>query len=197
MRMKPIFLGALGAAIAWAPAAHALVMNTYPVDSIPPLTGEFIATAGPGGVITGTIGVTHTFADSFIDDFTFTVADDGSGTGTISTGTTRLNISPDLDFTSITFNGTNIPITRSPSNALDFIELASVANLPITAGVLNHLIVSGVSTNPSSYAGTLTFTPTAAVPEPATWALMIIGFGATGMRLRLRKPKSVRELVAA
>ena len=175
--------------LASAPAAHALVMNTYPVDSTPPLTGEFIATAGPGGVITGTIGVTHSFADSFIDDFTFTVADDGSGTGTISTGTTVLAVSPDLDFTSITFNGTNIPITRLTSNAQDFIELASIANVPIIGGVLNHLIVSGVSTNPSSYAGTLTFTPNA-IPEASTWTMMMLGFGAMGGSIRYKRRKA-------
>jgi hypothetical protein len=42
----------------------------------------------------------------------------------------------------------------------------------------------------SSYSGTIAYTLTAAVPEPASWALMIVGVGAVGASMR-RKSISV------
>ena len=34
--------------------------------------------------------------------------------------------------------------------------------------------------------------PTAAVPEPATWAMMLLGFGAIGFGMRRRRSDTVR-----
>ncbi|MFS0771638.1 PEPxxWA-CTERM sorting domain-containing protein [Sphingomonas sp. 1P08PE] len=42
-------------------------------------------------------------------------------------------------------------------------------------------------TAPASAANFALFTPTAAVPEPATWALMLAGFGLTATALRRRR----------
>jgi hypothetical protein len=39
----------------------------------------------------------------------------------------------------------------------------------------------------SSLPDPIAFTPTAAVPEPATWVSMIIGFAAVGIAIRVRK----------
>ena len=39
--------------------------------------------------------------------------------------------------------------------------------------------------------GGITFTRIGAVPEPATWALMLFGFGAAGLVLRSRRKRSV------
>lgn len=40
--------------------------------------------------------------------------------------------------------------------------------------------------------GTLSLASTAAVPEPSTWALMIVGFGAVGYAMRRRQKFAVR-----
>ena len=40
------------------------------------------------------------------------------------------------------------------------------------------------------YGGALSFGQTAAVPEPATWALMLMGFGAVGFSMRRRRAGS-------
>jgi PEP-CTERM motif len=51
-----------------------------------------------------------------------------------------------------------------------------------------QLVVSGTSGANGSYAGTVSFTPSVgAVPEPAAWALMIMGFGGAGAMLRRRR----------
>jgi hypothetical protein len=48
--------------------------------------------------------------------------------------------------------------------------------------------VNGTDTlqNGGSFAGTVTIL-TAAVPEPATWAMMLLGFGAIGLSMRKRR----------
>jgi hypothetical protein len=54
---------------------------------------------------------------------------------------------------------------------------------------VNQIVVSGVSRGQGSYGGNATFTPTATpgVPEPSTWAMMLIGFGAVGFAMRRRR----------
>ncbi len=44
--------------------------------------------------------------------------------------------------------------------------------------------------------GDLTTPVTAAVPEPATWAMMLMGFGAMGFALRRRKPSTLVSQMA-
>jgi hypothetical protein len=50
-----------------------------------------------------------------------------------------------------------------------------------------------VTNGPCIGAGCPTPTPQAAVPEPATWAMMLLGFGATGFAMR-RKRRETRHL---
>ena len=45
--------------------------------------------------------------------------------------------------------------------------------------------------------GGITFTRIAAVPEPATWAFMLLGFGAVGIALRSGRKRAVRRGVPA
>lgn len=181
----------LASTVMWAAPASALVTTTIPVDSTPPLEGPFVAVADPGtGVITGTINIIHNFTDDFQDTFTFTLPDNGTGSGSITTSagaTVNLGLAGDLDFTSVTINGATVPITRTPSDILDVVEVAATFDVPLTAGVLNQLVVNGHSNGPSSYGGQITFIPTPSVPEPATWAMMLIGFGAVGFAMRRQK----------
>ena len=68
---------------------------------------------------------------------------------------------------------------------------------PVNFGTTqNTLILTGnVLGGPASYAGTIEFT-SAAVPEPAAWALMIGGVGLIGLSARKAKRKQ-RELAIA
>ena len=63
------------------------------------------------------------------------------------------------------------------------IELLQLLNQPIVAGS-QTLSVKGFAQALGSYSGTVTF---ASAPEPATWGLMILGFGAVGYSLRRRR----------
>lgn len=71
--------------------------------------------------------------------------------------------------------------------------LSSLSNLSFTAGDIdqlifrtNYAVIPGSGTIPANT--TFTFnTLSAAVPEPATWAMMVAGFGAIGISFRRRR----------
>ncbi|MBW6527050.1 FxDxF family PEP-CTERM protein [Sphingomonas sp. RHCKR7] len=164
---------AVGAAV---PAAAA----TFPVGS-----PNFTATAGAGGTFSGAFNNTGIASGTFSDTFTFTLPTNGLGSGTVTTSVTDLGSVNDLDFTSVTINDIAATITRMSNGAF---EVAFINNVPIVAGELNRLVVNGVSRGNGAYGGQATFTPVnSAVPEPATWAMMIMGFGVVGYAMRRRR----------
>ncbi|MXO85236.1 PEPxxWA-CTERM sorting domain-containing protein [Altererythrobacter aurantiacus] len=68
-----------------------------------------------------------------------------------------------------------------------------LSDIPIFSGNVNTLTVDYTANTNASYGGNLTFTPlAAAVPEPATWLMMILGFAAIGFSMRRRKDSAVR-----
>lgn len=134
-------------------------------DTTFPITEDVSASIGRTGIPQG----------AFTDTYEFTVDADGFGSGSISTSfTSPTNF---LEFTSVTFNGTVIPITAFGGE---------VTGIPILAGGLNQLIISGNSGGLGSYGGNITFTP-GAIPEPGTWAMMLMGFGGLGYVMRRRR----------
>jgi hypothetical protein len=44
----------------------------------------------------------------------------------------------------------------------------------------------GTTGGEASFSGNLSFAATSAVPEPTTWAMMLLGFGAVGYSMRQR-----------
>ncbi|MFL6785506.1 MAG: FxDxF family PEP-CTERM protein [Sphingomicrobium sp.] len=165
---------------AGAPAVFAVSGN--------PFTGTSPVTATIGN--TPNVGGTVATPVNFSDDFQFTIGPPGggligTGSGSLATSTSVLLSATDLDLTSILVNGTPITITRTGGTATNgLIETAGTANVPIFSGQLNHIVVNGVSRGFGSYGGNLTFLP---VPEPATWMMMLLGFGAIGLSIRKRK----------
>ena len=71
-------------------------------------------------------------------------------------------------------------------------ETWSLNNVPITFGVLNSIDVTGLSRGNGSYGGNATFIP--AVPEPATWAMLLVGFGAIGFSMRRRRALALPQM---
>jgi len=161
------------ATIAVAPSANAAV---FPVGG-----ANFGATPGPNGTFSGALFNTGIAAGAFTDVFTFTLPTSGFGSGTVTTSTSVVGSPNDLDFTSVFINGTSAGITRLDNGAF---EVAFANLVPITAGVLNTLTVNGVSRGGGAYGGQLSFIPATAVPEPVTWAMMLLGFAMTAGAIR-------------
>ncbi|TCJ32186.1 FxDxF family PEP-CTERM protein [Parafrankia sp. BMG5.11] len=176
-------------ALALAPtSAHAveLVETFTPGDPQFQIFGDI--TQGP---ITAALAVGGIVAGEFTHTFAFTVPQSGLGSGSITTSVAQTGFlsTIDTDFISILVNGSAVNLTKSTNN---LIETGSATDVPITANGPNSIVVSGISRGNGSYGGNLTFIPgdeVPAVPEPATWAMMLFGFGAIGFGMRRRKSK--------
>lgn len=172
--MKKLAMTAAAAAAAFAVATPASAALTIEADPDPCLIGE------PDCTFTfESNGVDGAFSESV----GLVLPDQGAFEGSL---TATFGINP-------------ITITRawlvdSNMNEFDF-NLATFGNtlvgdLPTFNAIAGAytLNISGVAED-SSYSGVLNFS---AVPEPGTWALMILGFGAIGFSMRGRKEKARR-----
>lgn len=133
----------------------------------------------------GVFGNDNVTAGSFADEF---LIDTGASAGLFSATISSIasgNPASNIDFSSVTINGTEFDIVQ-----LGMIEFRAIQNL-IVPGGLQTLLVSGTSGGNGSYSGTLAF-EVAAVPEPATWAFMILGFGAIGGAMRRQRKANVK-----
>lgn len=96
-----------------------------------------------------------------------------------------------VDYLALSFSGGATLSVYAGTTLLDsFSYVAGNADVNATRAFSGSGITkfSFTSSNPRYFAiSTLRFTPSAAVPEPATWAMMLIGFGAAGYALRRRR----------
>jgi hypothetical protein len=182
----PLVLAA--AALAYAPSASA-------ADFLPG-TPEFTVS---GDALSGTAVVTGAISRSGLsgtetDNFKFRIGPEGGapiglGTGTIFTNFSNTGATSML-FNSVTFNnGVNTFIV--PITAFGAGSIGSLGNIPIFSGNLNTLSVNRTATGGASYGGQLTFVP-GGIPEPMTWAMMILGFAAVGFAMRRRNNEVTR-----
>ena len=152
--------------------------------------GDITATFSHNGIPGASAGT------SFTDLFTFTIPQNGLGSGDV---TTSVNLSgfggsADTDLLSVLVNGTpadlilkdanNVVCTTRGVGTCGAVEQWSVTDIAITANVLNTITINGISRGLGGYSGHATFTP---VPEPATWGMMLLGFGAVGFSMRRRR----------
>lgn len=181
-----------------SPASGPECSNVGSVDqNLQDLTngGHFDITAFGGSVFSGPISasighdVITTAATNAVDRFIFTIPQTGLGSGSVVSNTFSIGSAQDLDFVSVVFNNGFQNFFATIDNS----GLGSTATIqtavPIFAGVQNILTItySTKSTTGSvatKYDGNLSFNP---VPEPATWALMLAGFGAIGFAMRRQR----------
>lgn len=134
---------------------------------------------GPAGSITANFGQSGIVAGMFQHIYQFTLPVDGLASGTISTSAVIFEGVDDLDLTSVFFNGLQLMGVTSALNEVVFANA-----VPITGGVMNEIVITGLSRGNGSYGGQGAFAPLSAVPEPAAWAMLIGGIGFAGLSLR-------------
>lgn len=171
--MRSLLITATAAfVLAMGSGAHAAQSITF---TSPAADGSFSGMFGDTGVSNapGT--------NSFTDTFTFTLPA-GVTSSTISSTFTS-DPSNNIDFTSVTLDGTPFTVGSTGQNEFQFLNGLSVNGL-------QTLVVAGTSGGNGSYSGAIDFSlagGAGAVPEPASWALMILGFGGAGALIRKRR----------
>ncbi len=208
--MRKLALALIGAAsVALCPAAANAATIITPNTTVHPTVGQtatfYVAGNIYSGPIAATFGDTGIPAGSFTDIYSFTIPQTGTGSGSV---TTTVDVggfggSTDLDILSVMVNGLSAtPVYRDLSGTVcstpgvgtcGATETFAINNVPITANVLNNITITGISRGLGSYGGNASFSP---VPEPATWAMMLLGFGAVGFAMR-RTRKTDRGLLQA
>ena len=170
--MRKFFLGLVGAsALAIGSTAGAVVT----VDS------STTVTSGPTTVAdVTTIGFTEAQLSSptFMETVVFTNTLAGLYSITLTTS------SPAVDFTSAILSGLGGPYNLVEINDDGTNEFWRLAN-PVTLDPSTYtLTINGNNSGAGSLGGSITIRQANAVPEPATWGMMLMGFGAAGFALR-------------
>ncbi len=170
-------------------ASAATFIDTWTVN---PLNGAISVVIGDTGlsVLGGSSSVqgvsTQTITgpgvggrDSFTDTFSFNLPTGRVGSSVTSSDTTNA-----LVFSGFTFNGVNGMIGPTPAG----LPSGGITAQFVTSGGQQELVIKGSGGPAASFGGTVNFAPIpGGVPEPASWALMIIGFGSAGAMLRRRR----------
>ena len=126
-----------------------------------------------------TIGFTEAglAAPTFTEWLTFT--NDLAGTYALTLDTSSAGI----DFTSAVLSGPGGPYALNEEFDNDIAEFWQLSSLFLQAGTYT-LTIDGNNRSTGSLGGTVTIN---SVPEPATWAMMLLGFGAAGYAMRRRR----------
>ncbi len=210
--MRKLVLSVLGAsalAIASAASAQTIITPGAPLPPNDPTTVFIVSGNIFDGPISATIGHTGIAAGDFTDIFQFTIPQTGTGSGSITTTIDLLGFggAADLDIYSVFVNGLmatqtlrdiggNVCLVEGVGTC-GATETFALSDVPIFFGALNTITVTGLSEGLGSYGGSLSFAPAQApVPEPATWAMMLIGFGAVGWQIRRQRRTSALAQLA-
>ena len=133
--------------------------------------------------------------DSFMTDvFTFASDTDGAGgifstpnNGFLNDGTTPSGPTTTFDRSS----GGNVVRGNFGLNGLSGSENSTT--YIIRTNATNFGLTGFATVNNSTSFNVLSYMPTAAVPEPATWAMMLVGFAGVGVSMRRRRSVLIRQ----
>ena len=182
--IRLLSLATIGAAalVALSPAAHAqatagTVIFNNDLSGLPSFSTSFSSIAP--------------LVNPFSQTLTFTTATAGSVT--IGVQTSATGDSNDVDFTNVFLTGTGIvgsvpimPISGDP------LESLGLANFALGIGTFVLTLEGTPGTQTGSFGGSVAFQAQSAVPEPGTWAMMLIGFGAVGFSMRRKRPSMLQ-----
>jgi hypothetical protein len=144
---------------------------------------QFLTITGPSGTF-GDDAVTCGGAAgpcSFTRTFEFLTPAGFNLTSVDISSIATTNTLTDIDFSSVTLNGVAFNIGSTGTQ-----EFRNLLNQALVAGGNNIISVMGTTGGEASFSGNLSFAATSAVPEPTTWAMMLLGFGAVGYSMRKR-----------
>ncbi len=167
------------AAAALAAAAFSAPAYAVPTISCDSATNASSCTFGNPTAADGVVS-------PFTDMFTFTIAFAKKLNGTLNSAISGPRSDVNFGTNGTRLFGPGLPASGliwSPGVGSGNPEFRSITNKLLTAGTYT-LSVRGTSQPNGSYSGALSL---GAVPEPATWAFMILGFGLVGGALRRRK----------
>jgi len=164
--MKKLLIGAVLAAsmLAAAPAANAATHINLPAPSADGSLSYGYKEEGIG-------------AGNFAYTYTFNYPTNGLASTWLTSITVKKDSATDVNFTSVVLNGQVFDI----SNGLK--DEASLEGY-LVGTELQTLTVNGWSGGNGQYTIDFAF---GAVPEPATWAMMIVGFAGAGVGIRANR----------
>jgi hypothetical protein len=177
-----------------AGAAASLVTMAAPASAATVVYGAM----NPGGVVTllpagpGAVAKAIEFDVTGTGDFTAVFSFLNPFSSASANGSASFNFDPDvLIFTGGSFSGGGVATIGGVPGVGSSIQIdrAGLTGGSQTLTITGRLNQAGVPTGGNGFArvgGSLTLTQSTAVPEPATWALFILGFGAVGSILRRR-----------
>lgn len=171
--------------VVFSPAAHAAIVACSTTScSVPGNTS-------PDGAFTGDFGES-VFAGAFTEtvDFVTTVA--GLLSLGVSTTATASGSDDDTDFSGAFLTGTGIvgqENLTSPIPFSDIDERLRLLSFNVGPGTYRLTVQGTPGIKNASFAGTVAFNTSSVpgVPEPATWGMMLIGFGVIGAAMRRKR----------
>ena len=96
----------------------------------------------------------------------------------------------------VSFGGVDLPFAYSSANSLGNMMWAPYSFTFVATGSSELLSFAADGSAGCCYGPALDNVSIAAVPEPATWSMMLLGFGAVGVGLRRRKPRLGHRQIA-
>jgi hypothetical protein len=192
--MKKMLLAA-AAAIGFAalaqPASAATIVVT-PGGSGTLVFTENTATAEFGNAFTAaTASFSNIFGFTLLEAATLTLG--GVSTSQVRMGNTVL---ADLDLATASVGAFAFSGPNGGDNNENFTLSSQLTNRVFAPGSYTITVTGDVDTaslaNPARFSGFLTFNNASAVPEPTTWAMMLVGFGAVGYSMRNRPNRKVQ-----
>ena len=188
------FSGATPGTYSGAIAGTQFAVSVANVDLLGVLNGSFFTCGNnPAGNCLDLVGNTGLGGISSVPTFnlkagdTYTINfgavlqgyDPGKGSTTFSVGLGTLVQNETVNGTAKQFSLSFIPTANQSSAALSFTTL--IPGDAVHGAVLDRITLTDIA-------------PTGGVPEPATWAMMLIGFGGVGVATRARR--SMRSVSA-
>ena len=165
--------------------SSATFLAIFCLAALPGAANAAVIHFGSGDVTSGSFGNSHIAAGDFTDVLAFETVSDWLFSASLTSAATQVGKPGDVDFSTVRLTGPDGPFNFKVVNndSGDGLTDSAVFTGPLKAGAY-LLTISGHSYGNGQYGGNTTVQ---GVPEPASWAMFIGGFGLAGAAMRRRK----------